>query len=130
MWMRDYDGSATIATSPDRLFNYLADVRHLPDYFPRALSAKADEDGELSLVLDLAGDPTEVAGWYRVDRQRRMLQWGVPEAGLQGWAAIAGDPAGCALTVCVQSLAEFDGEHTAGEVHDTVRVLQNILGRD
>jgi hypothetical protein len=125
--MRDFEGSAAIATSADRLFNYLADVRHLPDYFPKALSAKTGDGDQLSIVLDLGGEAVELPAWFRADETRRLLQWGVPEAGYQGWMAITADPVGCALMVSVQK--PVDDDAIDAEISDTIASIRTIMRR-
>lgn len=137
--MPDFEGSGTIATSPDRLFNYLADVRHLPDYFPKALSAKARNGEDLAIILDLDGEATEVHAWYRVEEKRRMLQWGIPAAGFQGWLAVIPNPTGCELTVSVQRPTDDDADEidyefggmdsTDAEIRDTIDVIRRIMSR-
>jgi hypothetical protein len=135
--MRDFRGSATIATSADRLFNYLADVRHLPDYFPKALSAKAGDGEDIAIVVDLNGEATELHAWFRADAVHRLLQWGVPEAGYQGWIAITPSPTGCELTINVQkpvgddvTFDEYDADGTESEIQDTIRGIRNIMKRN
>jgi polyketide cyclase/dehydrase/lipid transport protein len=125
--MRDFEGAVTIATSPDRLFNYLADVRHLPDYFPKALSAKAGDGDDLAIVLDLGGEPIEMHAWFRADEAHRMLQWGVPDAGYQGWIAVTPSPIGCELAVSVQK--PDDDEIANAEIRDTIHSIRNIMRR-
>lgn len=133
--MRDYEGSATIATSPDRLFGYLRDVRHLSEYLPKILDAKSGEGEEVAIVLDVDGHATEVHGWFRADAQRRMVQWGVPEAGYQGWLTVTSTPAGSGLVIHVQKPADDDedldedADSTAAEIQDSLTSITQILSR-
>jgi hypothetical protein len=130
--MRDFEGSTTIATSADRLFNYLADVRHLPDYFPKALSAKAGDGDDLTIVLDFDGEATEMHAWFRADETRRMLQWGVPDVGYQGWAAITANPDGCELVISVQKPYDDetgDADTASDDIQDTIRGIRTIMRR-
>jgi hypothetical protein len=125
--MREFEGSAMIATSADRLFNYLADVRHLPDYFPKALSAKTGEGDQLSIVLDLGGEAVELHAWFRADEARRLLQWGIPDADYQGWIAITSGPIGCELVVSVQK--PIDDDTIDAEIRDTILGIRSIMRR-
>jgi hypothetical protein len=137
--MYDFEGSTTIATSPDRLFNYVADVRHLPEYFPKALSAKAGDGEDLTVVIDADGDSLEISAWYRVDHARRVVQWGVPDYGFQGWLAVNPVPAGCELTVNVQKPTSDGSGHrfsdddaydsTEAEIRDTIGSIRRIMNR-
>lgn len=79
--MRDFEKSATIETSADHLFGYLADVRHLSAYFPKVLAARLRDDQELLLLVDIDGRAQEVGAWFRVDEDRRRVEWGVPASG-------------------------------------------------
>lgn len=137
--MYDFEVSTTVMTSPDRLFAYLADVRHLPDYLPKVLAAKGDDGEEISLTVDIDGEPFEVQGWMRADPGTRRLQWGVPEAGYQGWIAVAAVPRGCELTVNLQAPAaahgyeddesRIDVADQQYELADTVENIRQIMQR-
>jgi hypothetical protein len=133
--MRDFEGSSIMTVSADRLFNYLADVRHLPDYFPKAVASSLgtvdDDDDDLSIVLDLGGEAVELRAWFRVAKSRRMLQWGVPETGYQGWIAVTPYGSGCELTVHVQGpVDDPDGvDDTDAEIRDTINGIRNVMSR-
>lgn len=138
--MRDFEGSALIETSADRLFNYLADVRHLPDYFPRVMSTKPGDGEDLTIVFDLDGDTHEAEAWFRHDPAYRRLQWGVPESGYQGWLVVAPDTGGARLVVSVQvPLGEYPPVYTEyefatnarvdHEVRDTIESIRRIMRR-
>ncbi|HKD96144.1 MAG TPA: SRPBCC family protein [Micromonosporaceae bacterium] len=135
--MYDFEVSTTVMTSPDRLFGYLADVRHLPDYFPKVLAAKGGDDEEIALTFDLDGEPFELHGWMRADPYTRRLQWGVPEAGYQGWLSVSPTPHGCELTVNLQAPAladrrgygDFDVADQHYELVDTVENIRQIMRR-
>ncbi len=75
--MADFTGSTSVAADPDALFDYLSDVRHLPEYFARMTSA-APGDGEEVRTTARMPDGTEVEGdaWFRVDASARRLEWG------------------------------------------------------
>jgi hypothetical protein len=82
--MGDYDNSITVGVSPARLFDYLADVRHLPDYMPRLTSAepKGGDKVEVTAHLDEKDTPgsgdQDVQGeaWIHVLEQGKTLEWG------------------------------------------------------
>jgi hypothetical protein len=138
--MRDFERSATIATSPDRLFNYLADVRHLSEFVPRVLDAKARDTGDITIIFDMDGLAYELDGWLRADEQHRSLEWGIPSAGYQGWLTIKSAPDGCELVVNVQTPSidhhviyteyelSFD-ERTGYELEDVLDTIRAIMDR-
>lgn len=120
--MSDFEVATTVATSPDRLFGYLADVRHLPDYFPKALHATGGgPDEEVSVTLDVDGVACEVAAWVRADPGTRRLQWGVPAYGYQGWLTVSPGPAGCELVVHVQAPDDPDPRYELADTVDSIR---------
>lgn len=125
--MSDFEVSTTVAISSDHLFGYLADVRHLPDYFPKALAATGGgPDEEVSVTLDVDGVAREVAAWVRADSRTRRLQWGVPGYGYQGWLTVSPGPGGCELTVHVQAPDDPDPRY---ELADTVESIRRAAWR-
>jgi hypothetical protein len=124
--MSDFEVSTTVAISPDMLFGYLADVRHLPGYFPKALRASGGPDEEVSVTLDVDGEACEVAAWVRADPVTRRLQWGVPGYGYQGWLTVSPAAAGCELTVHVQAPDDPDPR---AELADTVESIRRAARR-
>lgn len=137
--MHDFEDSAVVETSADRLFGYLADVRHVPDYFPKVLSAKARGGEDFAILFDLDGLPQEAQAWLRVDPARRRLQWGVPDAGYQGWLAVTPEADGCRLTVSVQMPSyqpadrydddPYSGDDADYEIRDTIESIRQIMRR-
>lgn len=82
--MGDYDNTITVDVPPARLFDYLADVRHLPDYMPRLTSAepKGGDKVEVTAHLedkdtpDHGGQDVEGEAWVHVLEQGKTLEWG------------------------------------------------------
>jgi uncharacterized membrane protein len=75
--MADFTGSTRVEASADALFDYLSDVSNLPRYFARMTSAEPGEGEEVRTTASMP-DGTEVGGdaWFRVDPERRHLEWG------------------------------------------------------
>ena len=124
--MSDFEVVTRMPISPERLFGYLADVRHLPDYFPKALHATGGANEEVSVTLDVDGVACEVAAWVRADARTRRLQWGVPGYGYQGWLSVSPEPAGCELVVHVQAPDDLDPGY---ELTDTVESIRRAARR-
>lgn len=86
--MPDHEASATVAADPDAVFGYLADVHHLPEYFPMMTSAEpvpGEDAVRTTAVLQPeesdapAGSGEQVVhgeAWFRADEDDRSLEWG------------------------------------------------------
>jgi len=82
--MGDYDNTITVDVPPARLFDYLADVRHLPDYMPRLASARPTGGDKVEVTAHLDDKDTPGPGdqdvegeaWIHVLEQGKTLEWG------------------------------------------------------
>ena len=80
--MAEYRHQRDMQADPDRLFDYLSDVSHLPEYFSRMTKAEQVDDEEVRTQAVLDPDdgsgPRQVEGtaWFEVDQAERRLQWG------------------------------------------------------
>ncbi|WP_433279300.1 SRPBCC family protein [Pseudonocardia xinjiangensis] len=74
--MGNYEHSATVTTDPDALFDYLADIHHLPDYFAAMRSAEPAGDDAVHTVAEVDGNRREGEAWFTTDRDARTLRWG------------------------------------------------------
>lgn len=75
--MGDFEGTTTVATSAQALFDYLSDVANLPRYFTRMTSAAPAGDEQVRTTAKMP-DGREVQGeaWFRVDAGAKHLEWG------------------------------------------------------
>lgn len=77
--MGDFSGTTKVAADVDTLFDYLADLNNLPDYFSRLTSAvPAHSDGDRITTMARIPDRGEVQGdaWFRVDDTQKRIEWG------------------------------------------------------
>ena len=74
--MGDHSGSADVGAPAGQLFGYLSDISNLPRYFTAMTSAEPAGQDEVHVVADVAGITREGEAWFRVDRERRHLEWG------------------------------------------------------
>lgn len=79
--MGDYSKSIPVGVAPDRLFDYLSDIRNLPRYLPRLTSAEPTEGDKVRVTAQIApeGEPeqeVENEAWMRVRDAGRVLEWG------------------------------------------------------
>ena len=75
--MGDFEATTTVDAGETALFDYLSDVRNLPDYFARMISAEQGNGEEVHTTATLP-DGQQVAGdaWFRVDESARRIDWG------------------------------------------------------
>ncbi|MET0235026.1 MAG: SRPBCC family protein [Kibdelosporangium sp.] len=79
--MGDYDDTITVEVAPGRLFSYLADVRHLPDYMPRLTSAEPGSGDTVTVTAHINPENApeqDVKGeaWIHVIEDGKSLEWG------------------------------------------------------
>jgi uncharacterized membrane protein len=74
--MGDYSGSADVGAPASQLFGYLSDISNLPCYFTAMTSAEPAGQDAVHVVADVDGVTREGDAWFRVDRERRHLEWG------------------------------------------------------
>lgn len=126
--MADYVANTQVNVPADTVFDYLADVSHLPAYFPRMTSAEPG-DGEAVRVTAKLDEGREVAGeaWFRVDRERRTLAWGSEGPNdYHGDLVVegVGDNAGIALRV---STARVETDEVQHDVDETMEKIKSLL---
>ncbi|WP_158546702.1 SRPBCC family protein [Halopolyspora algeriensis] len=74
--MGDYEHSATVRTSPSALFDYLSEVRNLPEYFEGMVSAESVGAGAVHVVAEVEGERREGEAWMETDEGARTMRWG------------------------------------------------------
>ena len=74
--MGDYQHSQDVSAPASQLFDYLSDIGNLPRYFPAMTSAEPAGGHAVRVVADVHGTDREGEAWFRVDAERRHLEWG------------------------------------------------------
>lgn len=98
--MRDHDGSVDVNAPAQQLFDYLSDVRHLPDYFASMVSAEPAEGEAVHVVAEVNGSREEGEAWFRVDQARKHVEWGSEGASAyRGLLDVTGDAHTSTVTV-------------------------------
>ena len=129
MWdMGTYEQSADMSVSPDRLFAYLAEVDHLPEYMPRITQAHAVDGGDavdVTAEIDPPDAPAQTVhgqAWLRVQEEGRSLAWGSEgDNNSSGELDVEPASAGSRLTVRLHT------ERTEGEQIDAS--LREVLDK-
>lgn len=96
----DLDGSIDVNAPAQQLFDYLSDISHLPDYFAAMQSAEPAEGEAVHVVAQVNGSREEGEAWFRVDGQRKHLEWGSEgTSGYRGLLDVTGDDHTATVTV-------------------------------
>jgi hypothetical protein len=126
--MPDYEQTGTVTADPDTLFDYLADVEHLPDFLPVVTEAEQVGPERAVVTTDIHGDEHEAEGWLRVDGLERRMEWGTPEAGYHGWLQVdhTEQPGHSVVTIHVTQSRESDADDDLLEALDNIRRLADL----
>lgn len=74
--MGEYVQAITVRADASWVFDYLAEVRHLPDYVSVVVAAEPTERaGEVSVVVVVDGVRRERTAWLRRDLAAGTMQW-------------------------------------------------------
>lgn len=88
----EFEQSITVAAPADGIFDFISDVKNVPQYLPTVNSAQPQE-GERIRTQGQAGDRSyDSDGHFRVDKQARRIEWGSDgENDYRGWLEVQGD---------------------------------------
>lgn len=119
--MGDFEKSGTVHAPAQQLFDYLSDVRNLPRYFARMISAEpAPGDAVHVEAIVPGGQHQEGEAWFKVDDAARRLRWGSEgENDYHGELQVEGDDTTSTVTISL---------HTGFESGDTDSDLEESLG--
>lgn len=113
--MGDYQQAQDIDASAQELFDYLADIRNLPRYFESMTSAEPADGEAVHVVADVHGIRREGQAWFRVDHDRRQLEWGSEgDSGYRGSLDVTGEGATSTVTVSLHTERVESGELDEG----------------
>lgn len=109
--MAEYRSTTDVAAPADTVFDYLADVDNLPDYFARMRSAEPTGEEEVRTVAEGPhGETYEGEAWFRVDPDRRRLEWGSEgQSHYSGHLEVTSVGGGARVEVAIST------EHTGGD---------------
>lgn len=88
----EFEQSITVAAPADGIFDFISDVKNVPQYLPTVKSAQPQQ-GERIRTQGQAGDRSyDSDGHFRVDKQARRIEWGSDgENDYRGWLEVQGD---------------------------------------
>lgn len=87
--MPDFERTATIDAPPDLLFDYLADITHLPEYIPAMASVHPTGGEAVEVETQIAGQHHHDHGWFHVDESEHRIEWGSKDnTDYRGWISV------------------------------------------
>ena len=123
--MGDHSGSADVDAPAGQLFDYLSEISNLPRYFTAMTSAEPAGQDEVHVVADVAGITREGEAWFRVDRERRHLEWGSERPdNYHGYLDVAGDERTSSVTVFLHTERAGSGDIDRGIAGTLARIKQ------
>ena len=125
--MGDYSGSTEVGAPAGQLFEYLSHLGNLPRYFTAMTSAEPAGQDAVRVVADLNGTTHEGEAWFRVDRERRHLEWGSegPDD-YHGSLDVAGDERASSVTVFLHTERHDSGEIDRG-IAETLAEVKRLV---
>jgi Polyketide cyclase / dehydrase and lipid transport len=125
--MGDYSGSADVGAPAGQLFDFLSKVSNLPRYFTAMTSAEPAGQDAVHVVADVDGATREAEAWFRVDRERRHLEWGSegPD-NYHGYLDVAGDERTSSVTVFLHTERHDSGEIDGGIAGTLAEIRQLV----
>ncbi len=87
----DFEQSTTVNAPADRIFEYLSDVRNVPQYLPTVTHAEPQSEGRIRTQGHAGDREYDSDGHFHVDQQRKRLEWGSDgENEYGGWMEVSG----------------------------------------
>lgn len=87
----EFEQSITVAAEADGIFDFISDVKNVPQYLPTVKNAQPQQ-GERIRTQGQVGDRSyDSDGHFRVDKQARRIEWGSDgENDYSGWLEVQG----------------------------------------
>ncbi|HEX6980064.1 MAG TPA: SRPBCC family protein [Alphaproteobacteria bacterium] len=130
--MSEYERTIAIQASPDRVFEFVADIRNMTRYMPTATRVQGLGDSRVRVEGEAHGHRYVSDGWMRIDGSRRRLEWGADEGDYSGWLQVREDGSRSEVTIHLtmrrdQTRADRRGRLSDNEVMDGLMTsLQSI----
>ena len=120
--MPEYEQTGTIAAEPDVLFDYLAEVDHLPLYLPILNDAHPTGPEGVQVEADIHGEILHADGWLHVDALDRRMEWGTRDGPYNGWLQVEPEDTGPGSVVTIH----VNQDHATDADDDLTEALENI----
>lgn len=124
--MPDYTQRAHVDAPTQDLFEYLAQVRNLPDYFPTMVRAEPAEGEMVETTASVHGRRESGEAWFHVDKENLSLRWGsAGDNDYHGELSVTAEQAGSTVTVSLHTerLASDEIDQGLRETLDNIKRL-------
>jgi uncharacterized protein YndB with AHSA1/START domain len=115
--MAEYERSRLVQASPEDVFAFVSDASNLATFLPTVDTVEPKTDGRVEVHGEIRGRTYDDDGWFRVDENRRRIEWGADERTYSGWLTVAAEDGG-AQVVAHLSFAPYvtpSGRPISGE---------------
>ncbi len=138
--MAEYKHSIHIPVQPQTIFDFVSDVRNLPQYLPTTREAQSQGGERVRVQGEAKGHRYDADGYLKRDPDAMRLTWGADEGYYSGWLQIepqADQPNESNVTVCLEFKA-YPGENegrqpTAEDIHtgivSALESIRNVVER-
>lgn len=92
--MAEYERSRWVQASPEDVFAFVSNAGNLATFLPTVDAVEPQAEGRVHVRGETRGDAYEDDGWFRVDENRRRLEWGADEHDYSGWLTVSGEDSG------------------------------------
>ena len=87
----EFEQSITVAASADSIFDFIADVRNVPQYLPTVKNAQPQQGERIRTQGQVGERSYDFDGHFRIDKQAQRLEWGSDgENDYSGWLEVQG----------------------------------------
>jgi len=89
--MVEYERSRRIAASEREVFDFISNLRNMPNYVPTVDSAEIVATDRIRMRGTNHGVAFEDDGWIHIDSDHHRIEWGNDEHTYGGWLKVSGN---------------------------------------
>lgn len=130
--MTTYTHTADADIAADTLFEFLAEPRNLPRYFPEMTAAEPEGGESVHVEANVHGKHVESEAWVRPNTSERRLEWGAegPDDYHGELQVDELSPGRSRITVSLHSVREAEGGEVQDGLERTVAALTHAVATD
>src|SRR3954471_9198690 len=126
--MGDYEHTTEVRRPPEEVFDYVAAVAHLPEYFSGLEEARSTGPEEVAVVANVEGERYEGTAWMHADADARSLRWGADRpSGYHGALFVTGVGDTASRVTVTLHTERADGPGIRAGLEGTLAQLKKIL---
>ncbi len=119
----NYERSAHVAASPERLYDVLSKAENLPHFVPQLTAVRELGGDRIEVEARYGGHTHKGEAWLRGDEARHRVEWGVDGTSYRGSFEVGPDGDGARLVLELTTEHEHDFEADVSGTLDAVRRL-------